>query len=279
MSEVLASGLIIVSELAVAFAFGFGWVIYKGIKRRRNEHGQAKLFVEKLREKEPERNTQRINMLKESYGLDEEAINKFIEQLASREKSVYGKIIKLYLGAGQDSLVQLDEDIEALLVSCFISSENTNKKTSGKDDEVEIAVDPQQLAALTAENATLKGENEQLTTELEDLKAQSAEMISEYAMMYGKQGDKGREKVEEERDKVRQGDDGHGEESLSEENKTEAGASGSEEKAENVGGDDDEAVKENSEKSSEKNEEENKSQPDDKTNDESADEAPAEKKP
>ncbi len=203
MSEIMASVLIMVSELAFVLAIAFGFSMYKTISRQRRDHEQAKLFVEKLREKEPERNSARIDLLKAQYQLDDDAIQTYIERLTATEKSLYGKIIKIFLGKEKEVLGGLDEDIEALVKNCYVPVGNTHNPSSNEEDGVEIEVDSQQVADLTKGNTQLKEENERLIIELEEMKKQSTEMMAEYTMMYGKQGEVERQKVELVRDEVK----------------------------------------------------------------------------
>jgi len=203
MRDIMASALIIVSEFAFVLALGFGLVVYKFTSRQRKDHNQAKCFVEKLRKKEPEKNSKRIDTLKEKYHLDDDAIQVYIERLTAREKSVYRKIINIYLGKERETLEQFDDEIDALLESCLVPVDDISKLPSSDKDSVEIEVGSEQVAALTEENTSLKTEKENLLVELDAMKEQSAEMMAEYTMMYGKQGEKERQKVELERDKVK----------------------------------------------------------------------------
>ncbi len=201
MSDIVASALILVSELAFVLAVAFAWVIYKVISRRKKDHAQAKIFVEKLREKEPERNSARIDMLKEQYQLDDEVIQNYIERLTAIEKSLYGKIIKIFLGKEKETLLGFDEDIEALIKSCCLPVGSISNPSSTEEDDVEIEVESEQVTDLAKENTKLKEDNEKLTIELDELKKKSTEMMAEYTMMYGEQGEQERQKVELERDK------------------------------------------------------------------------------
>jgi len=209
MSDYLASGLIMMSEFALMFAIAFAVIIYKIVSGRKKNREQVKIFVEKLRTKEPERNSARIDLLKTQYNLDDEAIKTYIEQLSAREKSVYGKIIKISLGKDKGALKTLDDDIDALLKSCNITADIVANSSggggggNGEGGSVELSVDSEQSEGLAKENVILKEENEKLVTELEDMKKQASEMMAEYTMMYGKQGDLERKKVEMQRDKVK----------------------------------------------------------------------------
>jgi len=206
MSDYLASALIMMSEFALMFAIAIAMIIYKIVSGRKKDREQVKLFVEKLRTREPERNSARIDLLKKQYNLDDEAIKTYIEQLSAREKSVYGKIIKISLGKDKDALKTLDDDIDALLQSCNVTTDrvaNSSGAGDGEGGSVEISVDSEETKGQAKENVILKEENERLVTELEDMKKQAAEMMAEYTMMYGKQGDPERKKVELQRDKVK----------------------------------------------------------------------------
>jgi len=205
MSDMLTSALIMVSEFAFVFALGLSVVAYKFFKRRKNDHEQAKSFVEKLRDGEDERNSKRIKIIKEKYNLQDEDIQPYIEKLLEREKSLYGKIIKLFLGKNKGILDQLDGDVEALINACYLSPGVLPATESEVDDEenIEISVDSSEIGNLQKENDELKSEVERLNIVLVDAKKQSEEMMAEYVMMYGKEGDNVRHKVEGERLKVK----------------------------------------------------------------------------
>lgn len=162
MSDISASAFILVSELAFILAMVFAWIIYKAISRQKKDHEQAKIFVEKLREKEPERNSARIDMLKEQYQLDDDTIQNYIERLTAIEKSLYGKIIKIFLGKEKETLLGFDEDIEALVKSCCLPVDSISNPSSNEESDVEIEVESEQVADLAKENVKLKEENEKL---------------------------------------------------------------------------------------------------------------------
>jgi len=205
MSDMLASALVMVSQFALMFALGLSVVGYRLFKRWRSDHTQAKSFVEKLREKEPERNSKRIVILKEKYNLQDEDIQTYIEKLLESEKSLYGKIINIFLGKKKDLLNEIDEDLEALINSCYVTAAGAAPAASEEaEDDIEISVDSPEVGALQEENNALKKEVDRLNIELEETKAQSEEMLAEYVMMYGKEGDEVRHKVDDEREKVKQ---------------------------------------------------------------------------
>lgn len=203
MNELVTSALVMVSEFAAIFAIGFGFVGYKLYTRWKNDREQVKKFVVKLREKEPERNTQRIDVIKEKYNLDDEEIQAIIERILECEKSLYGKIIDIFLGKDKAKLDQLDGDVEALINSCYIQAKEG--AADGGGDGIEIAVVSEEMDKLAKENVSLKAEKQKLENELQEMKTQSEEMMAEYVRMYGKEGEKERHSVEEEREKLKQG--------------------------------------------------------------------------
>ena len=199
MSEVITTALVMMSEFAVMFALGFGLLAYKIWKRVRGNREQAKEFVSLLREHEPERNSNRIDILKEKYNLGDEEIQKIIEQMQECEKSLYGKILNIFMGKEKSKLSEIEEDVNTLITSCFVEVH----PVASDDGEVEITVDSQELADLKKENETLIKEKEKLEIELEEARHQSEEMMAEYVRMYGKEGEKERHDVEEEREKIK----------------------------------------------------------------------------
>lgn len=201
MSDMLASALIMTAEAAVVFAMAFGIISIRFIKRWRSDRSVAKDFVDKLREEEPAKNLKRIEILKEKYGLENEVIQPYIEEILVREKSLYSKIVGVFLNREGVTLKQFDDDIEALINACYVPV--ANAPNNADDGEVEISVDSEEITELRTQNNQLKLENEKLVVELEDAKKQSEEMLAEYVMMYGKEGEQERSKVDEEREKVK----------------------------------------------------------------------------
>jgi uncharacterized protein HemX len=189
MNELVTGSFFIVSEVALLFAAALAIIVYMVTKKLRGNKKQAKDFVETLKKDEAQRKEKRSRLLKERFGLDDELVEKYVEQLVEREKSLYTRFVDIFLGRGKGQLADLKDQVEALIESCYIQGQASKQETESTHDtldELEPTESGEAIKELMDENHALKKENERLTTENNELNKELERIMTEYVSIYGR---------------------------------------------------------------------------------------------
>lgn len=194
MSELATSILVVFSEIGVVFAIIFGAAIVFLVKRFRGEKQMAKTLVAKLRKSEPERKEKLLSVLKENLGMNEKEANFTMEALNACEKSLYSRVIKVFLGKDRNSITDLNKDVEALVKGYqnLVSSPKTELVQSHSD------------MAAKEENKKLRVEKLQLKKDLDNAMETMESMMGEYASMYEGGKKEGEQRMKNEMHQLKQ---------------------------------------------------------------------------
>lgn len=186
MIEMVTGLLVIASEFALLFALLFALGSYLVVRKWNSRRGQAKILVEKLKSGEAQRSAKRSRALRQNYGFADEVVEEIVARVLEKEKSLYARFIEIFLGRQQESLLQIDESIEALIDTCCSPLAKNGADQGAIDGGVMQGVLGETVKRLKDENHQLKDENERLASELRNLKSDTEQVLSEYVSMYNK---------------------------------------------------------------------------------------------
>ena len=199
MSEFVTSVLLIGSETAVVLMLLAGVVVFFNMRRHRQNKTRAMELVNKLKKNEPEKCNKLQLLLMECYGLEEEAAKEKMEELMSKEKALYSKILNMYMGRGRDSIMGLDQDVLSLVESYRELFEGGG---DGNNDDEEGR--PSSPLILRKENALLREAKAQLEMDLAAAMETMENMMAEYASMYEGGRKEGEKRLKNEMFKLQQ---------------------------------------------------------------------------
>lgn len=187
MSEFVTSLLVIFSEVALLLAIVISVIVFIFVRRGRRDKVLAKVLVETIKEKEPERIARLKDILEKVHHLDEESAQKSVEAILSSEKNLYSRIIKMYLGRDRDGITKINKDVESLA--------ETYRKLSvvgeaGDDEKYRSDDNPLLQAQLKAQIKKLEKENAKLERDLGEAMESMDSMLKEYTLMYSGGGAK-----------------------------------------------------------------------------------------
>ena len=174
MSEWLTGLLLAAAEFGLLVSVAFGVYLYFQSRGRREDRTQAMELVARLKKGAADHETALITALVESYGLAEETAGDTARALIDQEKSLYRKVMRMFLGRDRAGIGRFDEDVRTLLMAY----RNLIEAPAAGD---EAAASP---ARLRKENQALRARNAKLEAELAQAMATMENMQAEYASMY-----------------------------------------------------------------------------------------------
>ncbi len=172
MSEWLAGLLLAAAEFGLLVSVAFGVYLYFQSRGRRDDRARAMELVARLKKGAADHETALITALVESYGLAEEAAGDTARALIDQEKSLYRKVMRMFLGRDRTGIDRFDEDVRTLLMAY---------RNLIEAPDAEAAASP---ARLRKENQALRARNAKLEAELAQAMATMENMQAEYASMY-----------------------------------------------------------------------------------------------
>ena len=181
MSEFVTSLLVIFSEVALVLAIIIGIIMFFFVRRGRRDKVLAKVLVETIKEKEPERIQRLKDILEKVHHLDEESAKQSVEAILTCEKNLYSRIIKAFLGSDRDGITKINKDVESLA--------ETYRRLSTVEDVGEVEKyhsddNPLVQAQLKAQIKKLEKENAKLERDLGEAMESMDSMLKEYTLMY-----------------------------------------------------------------------------------------------
>lgn len=187
MSEFVTSLLVIFSEVALVLALVVGVIIFIFVRRGRRDKVLARVLVETLKEKEPQRIERLRDILEKVHNMDEDSAKKSVEAILTCEKKLYSRIIKMFLGRDRDGISKIDKDVESLAETyrSLSSVSEVGEGSSGHSDD-----NPLIHAQLKAQVKKLEKENAKLERDLGEAMESMDSMLKEYTQMYSGTGAK-----------------------------------------------------------------------------------------
>lgn len=187
MSEFVTSLLVIFSEVAVVLAIIIGLIMFFFIRRGRRDKVLAKVLVETIKEKEPQRIERLKEILEKVHHLDEASANQSVEAILASEKNLYARIIKVFLGRDRDGITKINKDVESLAETYRSLS---NVEEAGEVEKYHSEDNPLVQAQLKAQVKKLEKENVKLERDLNEAMESMDSMLKEYTLMYAGGGGK-----------------------------------------------------------------------------------------
>ena len=146
----------------------------------------AKKLLEKLKSQETDRVQKRTRLFMETFGLEGEVAESYVEQILTREKNLYSRFLEIFLGKDMTALTKINEQVEALIDSCCVAVSELKESKPVETDTPDMTQLGEEVQQLMMENHELKKENEKLSTEANDLRAEMQQIMTEYVSIYGK---------------------------------------------------------------------------------------------
>ena len=187
MSEFVTSLLVIFSEVGLMLAIIISVVVFIFIRRGKRDKVLAKVLVETLKQKEPQRAEHLKDILEKVHNMDEESAQKSVEAILTCEKKLYSRIIKMFLGRDRNGISKIDKDVESLAETYrkLSTVAEVGEGVSGHSDD-----NPLVQAQLKAQVKKLEKENAKLERDLGEAMESMDSMLKEYTMMYSGSGAK-----------------------------------------------------------------------------------------
>ena len=196
MSEWLTGLLLAAAEFGLLVSLVFGIHLYLQSRGRRDDRARARELVARLKNGAEDHETALITALVESYGLPRAAAEEMAGALIDQEKSLYRKVMRMFLGRDRTGIGRFDEDVRGLL----LAYRNLIEAPPG-EGEGEAAASP---ARLRKENQRLRARNAKLEADLAQAMATMENMLTEYASMYEGGRKEGEQRMKNEMFRLRQ---------------------------------------------------------------------------
>lgn len=178
MAERLVSMLIVGGEVLLVVSVLLGVLVYRVRTRWRKDRMLARQFVDKLKANEGVHLETIRKVLKETYHLDEAALEENATTLFALERSLYSRVLRIFLGQEREALETLDETVESLV-------RGYRDLVPGPADAPPSEGGSDKGAPLREENEALRNEKERLEAELAEARETMETMVKEYVSMYG----------------------------------------------------------------------------------------------
>jgi hypothetical protein len=167
MVEGLAGAMLLIAGIAVYI-----------IRRRARERNAAGQFIRYIKEAEVDRSKLLEKSISESCDLEQQQLDAVLSEVNSCEKSLYRKVVQMFLNRDAILLNGIDQSIQALTAPfCRLLSEVSEK--SRDDPELAFAME-----SATAEIERLKQESQRLSKQLCMAMETMDEISSEYTKLF-----------------------------------------------------------------------------------------------
>lgn len=166
-----------VEGLVGAFVFVIGIAIFM-IRRRTKDRKAAIRFIDSLKNAESNRSQNLEAHISEVCDLDEERVDAMVTEVKACEKSLYQKMIQLFLHRDSSALVEIDQSVQNLSQPfCKVLS----VVSKGSKENPELA---ESLEAAQVEIERLKKESERLAKQLSTALETMDDISSEYSNLF-----------------------------------------------------------------------------------------------
>ncbi len=196
MNEWLTSVLIAAAETGVVVSIVFAVFLSLQARARRADRARARQLVRRLKQGAADHETALIAALTEVYGLSDSDAGDKAKELIDHEKSLYRKVMGMFLGRDRTGIGRFDEDLRALLHAWRSLSEG--------DPEAEgESLPPGSPVRLREANRRLQAQVERLEADLAEALATMENMLAEYASMYEGGHAEGEQRMQDEMARLR----------------------------------------------------------------------------
>jgi len=196
VSAWLTSVLITAAEIGLMASVAFAVFLYLQARARRADRTRAMQLVRRLKQGAADHETALVAALTEVYGLSESDAGDKAKELIDHEKSLYRKVMGMFLGRDRTGIGRFDEDLRALLRAW-------RSLTEGDPDAEDGNLPPGSPVRLREENRRLQAQVERLEADLAEALATMENMLAEYASMYEGGHAEGEQRMQDEMARLR----------------------------------------------------------------------------
>lgn len=161
---------------AILLIAGFAVII---TRRRARERDAAGRFISHVRQAQDGRSKRLEKVISEACDLEPGQLEAVLSEVGSCEKSLYRKVVEIFLNRDAGLLTGIDQNVQAL-TKPFLSLLSRVADKSRKDPEMAAAVE-----AARAEIERLKQESLRLSKQLSMAMETMDEISSEYSKIFG----------------------------------------------------------------------------------------------
>ncbi len=197
MSEWLTGLLLAAAEFGLLVSVAFGVFLYVRARCRRHDHARALELVARLKQGAAAHEADLITVLKDAYGLGETEASDKARVLIDQEKSLYRKVMRMFLGRDRTGISRFDEDLRQLLQAWRELGETPAEAGAEAGTGASAAI-------LRKENQRLRAQNAKLESDLAQAMATMENMLAEYASMYEGGRKEGEQRMKNEMFRLRQ---------------------------------------------------------------------------
>ena len=183
MSEFLTSILIIGTEISAVLIIITGIYLFLVTKKKRKDKRISEQFINDFKENMDARK-HHIESQLEQIDDDKEKILHIIENIVTKEKSIYGKMLKIFNGSDKNLLLDIQDDLQALTDEFGIHIKKDTTVTNEIAPEIE-----KRIQAMEKKNNVLKIENDRLKDDLKKALETIDSIQAEYEQLYKKTKD------------------------------------------------------------------------------------------
>jgi len=196
MSEFVTTLLLIGTETSVMLFIILGIVVFINFQRNKHDKRRAMALVNKLKEADTEHRNNLEMVIKETYGFEGEELEENVNELIQTEKSLYSKILKMYMGRDREAIKNIDKDVKKV-IDAYRNLVEQPEHNEGEEKQSGIVI-------LRQENDALRIAKAQLEKDLAAAMETMENMMAEYANMYEGGQKEGDQRVKNEMFKLRQ---------------------------------------------------------------------------
>ncbi len=196
MSAWLTSALITAAEIGLVVSIAFVVLLHLQARSRRLDRARTMQLAKRLKKSANDHESAILRALTEVYGLSETDAGDKAKELIDHEKSLYRKVMGMFLGRDRTGIGRFDDDLRALLRAWRSLSE-------GDPDAEDGNLPPGSPVRLREENRRLQAQVERLEADLAEALATMENMLAEYASMYEGGHAEGEQRMQDEMARLR----------------------------------------------------------------------------
>lgn len=209
LSSSVYNTLIISSEIAVVLAVVLLVVLFLNIRLRKKKKMLTSDFLEDVKGNETQREVAIKSKLDNIENLDDAEKQKLIESLLNSEKKLYLHVAQLYMGYKDESLKELQGEIQNISeyysgIIDKVSKGGEDAGSEGGESSSAMLALKKQVTALREEKKTLKVKNAQLQVDFDAAIDSIDAMTTEFSNMYDGGSKEGEKKLQNEMKQLRQ---------------------------------------------------------------------------
>lgn len=183
MSELLTSILIIGTEISAVLIILTGIFLFFHGKKKRKDKALSDQFINTFKDNLDNRR-HHIESQLESADENKEEILKIIENILTKEKTIYGKMLRIFNGSDKNLILDIQDDLHALTDEFGVHIKKEENTANVVTPEMEA-----RMKDLEKKNKIYKIENDRLKDDLKKALETIDSIQAEYEQLYKKTKD------------------------------------------------------------------------------------------